>query len=153
MILDTLTTFSSAQAITSTVASTDYMDLTPLGNGLNTNSYRDLGQGEPLFLLMDVTTAFAASTAATLSVAVQASSTSTFTSTNTVLTSPTFTSAQLASTDFYWAQQLPPSDQWLPYVRLYYTVTTGPFTAGVVKAGIIKDLARPVAYKTGFKIS
>lgn len=153
MIQDALAMLASAQTLTSTADSSDFMDLGPMGNSLNSNTSRDIGNGENLFLALNVLTAFTASTAATMTPTIVCSPTSSFASTFTVLTGTALTSANLASTGLVAIYRLPPSDNWRRYVKGTWTVATGPFTAGVLQASIVKDINRWKALATGFHIS
>ena len=62
MITDKLNTFSAAQDVTASAASTDVLDLGPLTHG---NTRRDIGAGEPIYLVVATLVAAAAAGAAT----------------------------------------------------------------------------------------
>ena len=124
MINDKLNMFSDGQAITATAVSENVLDLGVGGD--------DVGQGEALWLNVVVGDAFAAAGAATLTIALQSSDdNSTF--------ADVVVGGAIAKADLTAAA--PALKVGLPtglgrYLRLNYTVATGPFTAGSVSAGI-----------------
>ena len=85
MILDRENAFSIQQALTATAVSTDLIDLSQL---------RQIGFGKNLSLVINVDVA-AGGTSPTLQVNVQTDDNSGFSSAATVLTSPTYSQAQL----------------------------------------------------------
>ena len=132
MILDNQTLLSNQQAITATAASTNVIDLGPIGNGI----VRDIGNGKPIPILVQVTEAFTAAGAATLTVALQTDDNAGFSSPKTV-----YTTAVIALADLKVGRQI--TLDYIPrgtnerFMRLYYTVATGPMTAGKVHAGVL----------------
>lgn len=157
MILDGNLLFDTAAAITSTVASTNVVDLA---------NFRDLGVngGEfaPPKLMVLVTTAFATSTAATLQVSFQGSTdNSTWT---TYASSPVYAAAALTAGArlFDIDMPRPPAGVAVPrYVRLNYTVGTSTFSAGAVTSALVMQRQdTPVStagyqsgYPSGFTVS
>lgn len=131
MILDNQTLLSNRQAITASAASTNVIDLGPINQGMR----RDIGPGTAIPLVAQVTADFAAAGAATLSLALQVDDNSGFTSPKTVHTTAAIPVASLKA-----GYQMPLD--WVPfgtderYLRLNYTVSTGPFTAGTITAGV-----------------
>lgn len=131
MILDNQTLLSNRQAITASAASTNVIDLGPINQGMR----RDIGPGTAIPLVAQVTADFAAAGAATLSLALQVDDNSGFTSPKTV-----HTTAAVPVADLKAGYQMPLD--WVPfgtnerYLRLNYTVSTGPFTAGTITAGV-----------------
>lgn len=131
MIFDNQTLLSDAQAITVTAASTNILDLGPIASGIT----RDIGKGKQIPLLIQVTEQFTAVGAATLTVALQVDDNSDFTSAKTVWTSPAIALADLAPGDVIIPEYVQRgTDE--RYLRLNYTVATGPMTAGKVTAGV-----------------
>lgn len=132
MILDNQTLLSNDQAITATAASTNIIDLAPVANGLA----RDIGKGKPIPLLIQVTEDFTAGGAATLAIDLQVDDNSSFTTPKTV-----GSIAAMALADLKAGKQV--NLDYIPrgtnerYMRLNYTVATGPMTAGKVKAGVL----------------
>jgi len=131
MILDNETLFSDAQAVTATAASTNIIDLAPIGAGI----VRDIGPGKAIPVVVQVVTDFTAAGSATMVVALQTDDNSSFSSAKTVVQTAAIPVADLkAGYQFYL--------DWVPrgtnerFVRLNYTVATGPMTAGAVTAGI-----------------
>lgn len=132
MILDNQTLLSNQQAITASAASTNIIDLGPINTGI----VRDIGKGHPIPILVQVTEDFAAAGAGTLTVAIQTDDNSAFSSAKTV-----YTTAALALADLKAGRQI--TLDYIPrgtnerFMRLNYTVGTGPMTAGKVHAGIL----------------
>ena len=128
MILDKQNLLSYKQAITVSAVSTNSIDLGP--NMWNKSSGDD--RGMPLGLFVDES--FTAAGAATLTIDIQSSNASDFSS--GVVTHQSIT---LAKADLATAKKLPHSLAIPPdakeYVRANYTVTTGPFTAGKLTLG------------------
>jgi len=115
--------FSEDQALTTegSVASTNYIDL-----GLV-----NMGEGEPLELIVQVTEAFA--TATSLKVVLQADDNSSFSSPESVLDSGAIATASLVAGYQFKFSSLPINLQ--RYVRLSYT-TVGTPSAGKLFAGL-----------------
>ena len=131
-ILDRQILFSNEQAITASAASTDVVDL-----GAN----RDIGAGEPLYVLVQVMQAFDNLTS--LTIALQTSATENFAS-PVQLTARTVALASLTAGATFSVGPVPGGT--LRYVRLYYTVTgttptTGKITAGIGVEGVHQDTA------------
>ncbi len=129
MLMDRENLFSYRQAITASAASQDQVYLGPTTWAGNANGAMDFP------LIIAVNTPFAAAGAATLGIQVRSSRNSDMSS-PTLHSSITLTLAQLtgsAPLPTYLTMQ----EGVLPYVDVYYTVTTGPFTAGVLTMGIV----------------
>lgn len=130
MILDRQNLFSWKQAVTVTADSTDIIDLgPPMWNG-------NAGSDRPIDVIAVVESAFTAAGAATLLIELKSSPVSDFSSgvithqtvgpiAKTALGVPGRLSASL---------HIPPDVQ--RYVKLTYTVATGPMTAGTITAGV-----------------
>jgi len=125
MLMDRQNLFSSAQAVTASAASTDIIDL---------GSSRDVGAGESLEVIVVVDTTFTAGGSATLDVALQTDTSSGFGSAVTLLSTGATAVATLAAGVALARFKVPRGT--LRYLRLYYTVATGPMTAGTITAGI-----------------
>ena len=145
MILDKLLRMSNAQAVTASAASTDVIDLGVL---------TDIGEGRELELLVQVGTAFTAVGAATMTVALQGSvDDSTFTD---MAVSRAIGKADLTAGATLLNVSIPPvgAGQAVPrYIRVFYTVATGPMTAGTVTAAILLDRQNNRAYPPGVTVS
>ena len=125
MILDNTTLFSDQQAITATASSTNVVDLLAAVPG-------DLGAGNPIPLLIQVTEDF--NTLTSLSVGIQVDDNEGFTSARAPV-SATLDLADLV-TGGKFSLQFMPLNVNERYVRLRYTVngtnpTTGKITAGI----------------------
>jgi hypothetical protein len=144
MYVDKLLQFSSAQAITAAAASTDYIDL---------GSVRNIGDGEDLYLVSVVTTAFTdASSNSTLSVSLYGDSTTTFTPDGSDVV---FTIPALAAIGDTFAAKLSPSHAALGYryVQAYYTPNNGDLSTGAVTTFITKDISKYRAYADNITIT
>lgn len=122
MIIDSLQVFEpSNTALTTSRASTNYVTLDMGG--------ADWGVGCSLYIDAMVQTTFTASGSATLVIAVQVDDNTSFSSATTIYTSPTIAVASMtAGTKLLDALVLPRGLE--KYIRLNFTVSTGPFTAG-----------------------
>ena len=128
MYLDKQLMFSEAQAVTVTAASTNVVDL---------GADRDVGSGEPLELLVVVDEAAAAAGAATLTMALETDDNEAFASATTLLSSAEIGKAALTAGSSHFKVRVPEDAE--RYLRLNYTVATGPLTAGKFSAGLILD--------------
>ncbi|WP_095110436.1 Bbp16 family capsid cement protein [Pseudomonas sp. Irchel 3E20] len=145
MITDRLNTFSNAQVVTATAASTDVLDLGPLTHG---NTRRDIGAGEPIYLVVAALTAAAAAGAATTNIQLQ-------TSDNNSTWVTLFDSGPLALADLPAGAR--PVQVAVPrgvrrYLRVNYLIGTGPLTAGSFWAGLVKDVQDNTKYASGFTL-
>lgn len=135
MILDAQNNFSINQAVTTTANGTNDIDLGPI---YASNTNRDVGSSDDLYLFVAVTTAFTAAGAGTLTVSLITDTTSAFGASTTLYTSPALSLAQLNGRDLPIKVALTRGVQ--KYLRIVYTVGTGPMTAGAVTAGINTEL-------------
>lgn len=154
MILDKFLEFSDAQAVTSTAISTNVVDLAPLGNGVGTNTVRDIGSGEDVYLIVrTVEAATDSGSDATLTVTLESDST------ENLATSPTvhFSTGALAFAAFSPAGaqvcsiKLPAGD-YERYVGVRFTVASGPLTGGKFDAFLVKDAQSYRPYAVGSTI-
>lgn len=145
MIIDKLNIFSAAQAVTATAASTDVIDLGPLTHG---NTRRDIGAGEPIYLVVSVGTKATAAAAATLNVQLQTSDDNstwvTLHETGAVAVTDLTAGAQLL------AAAVPRGVR--RYLRVNYVVGTGPLTAGAFNAMLVKDVQDRALYASGYTV-
>lgn len=128
MITDALLKFSTAQAVTASAASTDYLDL---------GVARDIGAGERLYVLITVDVAMTDSGSdSTVAVSLQYDSTTSFTpdASQSLVTIPALTAA---GTRYL----IPIANLATPYqyAQIYYTVANGNLTTGSFSAQIVKD--------------
>ncbi|RVD42870.1 hypothetical protein EN742_06540 [Mesorhizobium sp. M4A.F.Ca.ET.020.02.1.1] len=131
MIFDMQTLLSDAQAITVTAVSSNIIDLGPINAGFA----RDAGKGKPTPLRIQVTEAFAAAGAATLVVALEVSDDAAFTSPVQVWTTAAIPKATLVPGYVIVPEHITRRTN-KRYMRLTYTVATGPMTAGKITAGV-----------------
>ena len=128
MILDSQLEFSSAQAITSSAASTNQVDL-KVANAR-------VGAGEPLFIRVGCTTAMTdGSSDSTVTVTLQQDDNSSFSSATNVQTLCTFAATAAAGTEYVAA--IYPEVVTERYIRVYYTVATGDLSTGAFDAHLL----------------
>jgi DhnA family fructose-bisphosphate aldolase class Ia len=129
MIIDKQLTVSLAQAVTSSAASTDYIDQGAAGNAI----------GKELFLVVRVDTTATASGSATVNFQVESDSDSGFATAKVVnFDSGAIGKAALVAGVEIVKIKLPIGLK--RYVRVYYTVGTGPLTAGKFDAFLTFDV-------------
>lgn len=143
MILDKGNLVSSAQAVTASAGSTDVIDL---------SQARAIGDGEELEFFVNVDTAATAAGAATVTFQVQTDDNSAFSSPTTVIQTDAIPKATLVAG---YQIKVPLPDGATPerYLRLYYSVATGPLTAGAFTAGLVLDAQNSRAYPSGYTIA
>lgn len=124
MIMDNKLVFSDAQAITATAASANIIDC----GVANAN----LGEGSPLIIRLMVEETFLAAGAATLIISLQHGA-SDPPSTSLLLVASI---AKEALVKGAYIPEIKIPDEHLRFLRLYYEVGTGPFTAGKITAFI-----------------
>lgn len=135
MIIDAFNRFSDAQAVTVTAVSTNVVDL-----GLG-----DKGIGERAFRLrIDAVEAALAAGAATVTFDLQTDDNEAFSSPTVVFSSGAIGKAALGLGARAVDAPVPMGLQ--RYVRINYTVATGPLTAGKFSAALVLDTPANVAY-------
>lgn len=128
-IFDIGNLFCEGQAITADAASTNYIDLGPIGSGL----VRDIGKGGSLPLSVSVVEAF--NNLTSLKVSIQVDDNTSFSSAKTVA-EKTYALADLAGGQLSFPDYVPEgADE--QYVRLYFDVTGTAPTTGQITAGIV----------------
>jgi len=143
MYVDALLLFSDAQAITAAAGSTNTVDL---------GAVRNLGAGEPLYVVCTVDVAFTDSGSdSTLTVALEGDSTDSFTpdGTDTLFTIP----ALAAAGNVYIARISPDFASNYRYLRLKYTPNNGNLSTGSLTAFITHDVQKYSSYADGITIS
>lgn len=134
MIFSAQQLFSDDQAITATAVSTNVIDLgaPQTAYGAKAAFHQDIGKGNPVPILVQVTEDFATLTSLTITIEVSAAANL---SSSTVLSSQTIAVADLKKGKQIAAQVLPNgADQ--RYLGVRYTVTGSNATTGKVTAGI-----------------
>lgn len=131
MIIDALTKLSGAQAVTSSAASTNYIDTLASGDAYV----------EPFAYFKIDTTMASGSSNSTMNCIVQTSDTTSFASTTTLFDSGAIAQASLVSGKEISGRLAKGAKR---YVRAYYTVATQPFSAGAVTAALVKDVATEI---------
>ncbi len=140
MLLDNESTFSDAQAVTVTAPSTNIIDLR--------QANRQLGAGERLWLYVFVKTTFTAGGAATLVVDLETDNDVAFGSATLILSSGVLAVASLTAKTVVYKVPVPANIN-ERYMRLNYTVATGPMTAGAIAGVISKDVFAQFAHDDG----
>ncbi len=127
MMMDYETEFSDNQAITVSAPS-DHVIKSVEGR---------LGEGEPVEVFAEIGEDFAAVGAATLVVGIETDDNEGFASPTTVYQTGAISKDTLKAG---YKIPLPPlPDNLEEFVRLYFTVATGPMTAGKIDAGLVLD--------------
>lgn len=145
MYVDSQLLFSTAQAVTATAASTNSVDL---------GAVRDIGTGEPLYVVSIVTTAMTdAGSDSTLIVSLEGDSTTTFTpdGTDTLFTFPAVSAVGTTR-----IARLDPAMAALQYryIQLKYTPGAGGnLTTGSFTSFITNNVDRYVSYADAITIS
>lgn len=142
MMYDKLNTFGTDQTVTTTAASTDIVDL---------GAARDMGNGEPLELVILVTQNVTAAGAATVTFALETDDTAGFSSPVVLANSGAIGKAALSAGTEVLRVKVPLDAE--HYLRTKYTVATGPLTAGTFTAFLAHDRQASRAYASGFTVS
>lgn len=132
MIIDYLAVLGDAQVLTVTAASTNIMDTVAAGDAIGAHSW--------LQVLVDTT--FVGQGATTLVVALETATDAAFTSPVVLAQSAAITEgdAKLSAGGIPFQIQIPIGA--LEFLRVKYTVGSGPFTAGKIDARILSDIDR-----------
>lgn len=135
MIFSAQQIFSDDQAITASADSTNVIDLgvagTPFGAQAALND--DVGKGNPIPILAQVTTAMTAAGAATLVINISTGAT---TALGTTIASVGPIAVADLVAGYQMAIQVLPNKITERYLGIEYVVATGPMTAGNITAGI-----------------
>ena len=140
MILDATTLFSAAQAVTTTAASTNVIDLGQPGTvfGAAAAITRDVGKGAGVPIAIRVVENF--NNLTSITVTVETDDNAGFSSATTVFTSPTYALADLQAGARHLLPDALPVGTAERYVRLKYTLAGTTPTTGKVTAGIAAGL-------------
>lgn len=140
MILDELTEFSDAQAVTATAIS----DVIDLGA---TPTLRSINDGRQLMLVISVDAQATASGSATVTFSLESDSTANLATSATVhWTSKAVGKATLAPGYIVAKVPLPVDARYERYLGVRYTVASGPLTAGAFSAALVLDAPNWSAY-------
>lgn len=153
MILDKFLEFSDAQAVTATAISTNVVDLAPLGNGVGTNTVRDIGAGEDLYLIVrTLTAATDVGSDATLTVTFESSATENLNSSTVHFSTGALAFAAFSPAGTELVRIKLPGGNYQRYIGVRYTVASGPLTGGTFDAFIVKDAQSYRPYAVGSTI-
>ena len=139
MYIDRQNLFGQDQAVTTSAATTDYIDL---------GAARDIGNGERPEILVLCTEDVTAAGAATVTVALQSDDNPSFSSPANLVLSDAIPKASLIAGAQVLRVSVPYGTE--RYVRLFYTVGTGPLTAGKFTSGLVPLRQANVAYASGY---
>lgn len=141
--VDAQTLFSDGQDVTSTAASTNYID-----QGVA----QDLGTGRDVYVVVQCdTTMDDSGDDSTLEVTVETDDNTSFSSATTAQTIGTFAATSAAGTKLI--AKLQPEAITERYVRLKYTTANGDLSAGAFTAFLTTDIESYTYYSSGFSIS
>lgn len=144
MYVDAQLTFSDAQAVTATAASTNYIDLGPLFSG---NLTRNLGVGERMYIVVNVDVAMTDSGSdSTIAVTLETDDNTSFSSATTLATLGTFAAVSAVGTQIIAAL---PVGAYERYIQLRYTAANGNLSTGSFTASIVKDASMFATYAQG----
>jgi len=142
MMYDKLNTFGTDQAVTTTAASTDTVDL---------GAARDMGNGEPMELVILCTESATASGSATVTFTFETDDNAGFSSAAVLASSGAIGKASLTAGTEVLRVKVPLGVE--RYLRVNYTVATGPLTAGRFTAFLAHNRQANTAYASGFTAS
>lgn len=142
MMYDKLNTFGTDQAVTATAASTDIIDL---------GATRDLGNGEPLELVILCTETAVSGGSSTVTFDLQTDDNSSFSSAATIASSGAIAKASITAGTELLRVKVPLNVE--RYLRIYYTVATADLTSGKFTAFLAHDRQANRAYASGFTVS
>lgn len=156
MFMDADLLFSDAQAITAAAASTNYVDLAPLGYVGATsstspplNTGRNIGVSSEIYLAISVDTAFTDSGSnSTLTVDLQTDDNSSFSSIATVATLVTIPAVTAAGTKYFVKLPIATTVPYERYIRIYYTPNNGDLSAGAVTVAMVKNIDNWTSYQS-----
>ncbi len=142
MILDERTEFADATSAILAVGNAIIGDVIDLGD---TPTLRDIGAGEPLYLVIQVDTTFVGATSTTKFELASDSTANLATSKTVHLATPAIPVATLVA-GYQVAFALPLGATYERYLGLWQTVATADVTAGKINAFLTRDVANFVAY-------
>lgn len=148
MIMDKELLFSDAQAVTTTAASTNSVDLGPLASG---QSGRDPGAGEEIRLVIITDVLVASTTTSTVTFSLEADNVSDFTTAVAIWTSAAIDKATLVA-GYKVADVAVPKANSAKYLRVKYTVTGADLTSGSFTSFFVLDSQDVQAYQAGYSI-
>lgn len=140
--VDKQLTLSDAQVVTATAVSSNALDTG------NTNPLRNIGIGEPLFVVFTTSVAATAAGAATVTFeVVQADDSALTTNVEVLVGSAAIPKATLV-VGYNLSFAVPQNTR--RFVGVRYTIGTGPLTAGTFTADIRKDRTANINYASGY---
>lgn len=146
MYLDAQNSFSDAQAVTATAASTNYIDLAPL-----TGTARNIGVGDDLYIHINIDVALTDSGSdSTVAITLETDDNTSFSSATTLATVASVAATAAAGTSYIYKIA---SAAFERYIQLRYTVSGGNLTTGSFTAGIVKDAQQYTSYADNIVIS
>lgn len=146
MILDAQNEFSDGQAVTSTAISTNVIDLGA------TNTLKDIGAGEPVYLVVQtIVAATDSGSDATLTVTLESDSTADLATSATVhFSTGAMAFAAFSPAGTVLAAVRLPIGSYERYLGVRFTVASGPLTAGNFDAFLVKDYGKFLSYANNY---
>lgn len=145
MILDGDLLFSEDQAVTAEADATNVIDLT---------NVRDVGVGEPLYIMLLVTETFDdTGDDSTLNVDLVTDNNAAMSSDAVVQDLVTLPALTAAGTLYFFPLTPEILNAYERYITLHYTPANGNLSAGKITAGIVKDIQRYTSYAKNYTIS
>lgn len=152
MILDKLNEFADATAL-NTGAAGGYLIGNQIDLGLND---RDVGNGEPLYLVIQVDTAITAGASGTVAFSLASDATAVINPAASTkhLTTPVFTvGAGIAAGTVLYAGAIPSDgNAYKQFLGIVQTTGVAAVTAGAVSAFLVRDVAKWKAYDAPFQL-
>ena len=152
MILDKLNEFADATAL-NTGAAGGYLIGNQIDLGLNG---RDVGNGEPLYLVIQVDTAITAGASGTVAFSLASDATAVINPAASTkhLTTPVFTvGAGIAAGTVLYAGAIPSDgNAFKQFLGIVQTTGVAAVTAGAVSAFLVRDVAKWKAYDAPFQL-
>lgn len=139
MIIDKELELADGQAVTASAISENVIDTGLLP------TLKDIGQGTPLYMVMQVDTAAAAAGAATVNFSIESDSTADLATSATVHYDSGAIGKAVLLAGYQLAVALPISD-YEQYLGVRFTVATGPLTAGNFSVFFTTDVQKNVIY-------
>lgn len=150
-IYDQENLFSDNQVVTATAVSTNVIDLGPLTGGFGTNTKRDIGVGQNMWIVFTITEAFTdASSDSTVTATLETDDNEAFSSAVVLRTFPVFAALTPIGTKRNF--RLDPAE-YERFIRLNYTVAGGSLSTGKIHAGLVIDSENRRDYASGFQSS
>lgn len=155
MIIDAELLFADgtwAPTTTGDNISTNVLDLGPLTGGTGTNAGRDLGQGEPMWLVVTVKTTATSSGSATVDFRLRTAAAAALTSSPTDLIGTGATAYTALTAGAQFKMRLPSSAAYKRFIGVNANIGTAALTAGAFHVCMVHDVAANTKYASAFTL-